>query len=56
MRMFIVIQVNKVKLFLEIFEHRARGFFMGAAERFQFRVEISNKLDIIIEVINGLEK
>ena len=29
---------------------------MGAAERFQFRVEVSNKHGIIREVIDGLEK
>ena len=56
MRMFITIQVNKVKLVLDIFEHRTRGVFMAAAERFQFRVGISNKHDISREVIDGLEK
>ena len=29
---------------------------MGTAERFQVRVEISNKDDIIRETIDGLEK
>ena len=34
MRVLIIISVNKVKLFLDIFEHRAKSVFLGAAERF----------------------
>ena len=54
--MFIRIWVNKVKLILNILEHRTRGVSLGATERFYFRVEITYKHDIIREVINGLKK
>ena len=54
--MFIIIQVNQVKFVLDFFEHRTRGVFLGASKGFKFRVEISNKHDIIREVVYGLEK
>ena len=54
--MFIIIQVNQVKFVLDFFEHRTRGVFLGASKGFKFRVEISNKHDIVREVVYGLEK
>ena len=54
--MFIIIQVNQVKFVLDFSEHRTRGVYLGASKGFKFRVEISNKHDIIREVVYGLEK
>ena len=54
--MCIILQVNQVKFVLDFFEHRTRGVFLGASKGFKFRVEISNKRDIIREVVYGLEK
>ena len=54
--MFIIIQVNQVKFVSDFFEHRTRCVFLGASKGFRFRVEISNKHDIIREVVYGLEK
>ena len=47
--------VNKAKLFLDILEQRTRRVFLGAAKRFEFRIEISNKHDIVRYVVDGLK-
>ena len=53
--MFIIIQLNQVKFVLDFFSIGPE-VFLGASKGFKFRVEISNKHDIIREVVYGLEK